>query len=560
MQLSYVETPPDWEEHERPKMPGSPARLHHSMLRRCAYVLVGIFVGLVGGLGNGLVTANLTAIQGQLGLTQVEAAWLPAAYVMVNVTANLLVFKSRQQLGMRVFAEWGLGIYAVLALAHVFVEGFTMSLVVRGVSGFAAATTTSLAVMYVMQGFPVTRIPSALIVAMNMSPLALPLAWVLSPTLVSINPWPHLYAFEAGLALIAFASVVVLKLPTGMQIRVFESLDLLTFALVAPAVALLCAVLAQGVNGWWLNTPWLAYALVAAIVLVTLAGILEYNRTRPLIQLRWLANRWTLMFMLGALLMRFLISEQNYGAVGLLRAMGMNPEQLQPLYGVILSGMVVGIIVGACTFTEKTIFPQIILSVALICIGGYLDLHSTSQSRLHDFFFSQFLVSCAAALFMGPLMMLGFRQAMMQGIDHMLTFIVVFSMTQSVGGLVGTALLGSIQQQRAQLYTQAIARALPTTDVQLNQRLAQTQSSYSRYLTDPMLRQAQSRAQLQQVVQREASVMAFNDVFRAIGAMSLSFLAWAFYNWLRLRFLAWRARRANRNPSPSSPPASPAPR
>ena len=53
-----------------------------------------------------------------------------------------------------------------------------------------------------------------------------------------------------------------------------------------------------------------------------------------------------------------------------------------------------------------------------------------------------------------------------------------------------------------------------------------------------------------------------NDVFRAIGAMALSFLAWAFYNWLRLRFLAWRARRASANtsPSPSSPPASPAAR
>ena len=100
------------------------------------------------------------------------------------------------------------------------------------------------------------------------------------------------------------------------------------------------------------------------------------------------------------------------------------------------------------------------------------------------------------------------------------------------------------------------------TDAQLNQRLAQTQSSYNRYLTDPMLRQAQSSAQLVQVVKREAAVMAFNDVFRAIGAMALSFLAWAFYNWLRLRFLAWRARRASANtsPSPSSPPASPAAR
>ena len=131
MQYRYVEQPPDWEEHERPAMPGSPARLQHSLARRLAYVAVGLFVGIVGGLGNGLVTANLTAIQGQLGLTQVEAAWLPAAYVMVNVTANLLVFKSRQQLGLRVFAEWGLGIYAALALAHVFVEGYTMSLVVR---------------------------------------------------------------------------------------------------------------------------------------------------------------------------------------------------------------------------------------------------------------------------------------------------------------------------------------------------------------------------------------------------------------------------------------------
>ncbi|MNS60569.1 Major Facilitator Superfamily protein [compost metagenome] len=528
-------------------MPGSPARLRHTLARRLAYVAVGLFVGLVGGLGNGLVTANLTAIQGQLGLTQVEAAWLPAAYVMVNVTANLLVFKSRQQLGLRVFAEWGLGIYAVLALAHVFVEGYTMSLVVRGVSGFAGATTTSLAVLYVMQGLPVARIPAALILAMNMSSVAVPLAWVLSPALATINPWPHLYAFEAGLALLAFAAVVLLKLPKGMQIHVFEPLDLLTFALVAPAVALLCAVLAQGVNAWWLNAPWLAYALIASIVLFTLAGILEYSRRTPLIQLRWLLHPSTLMFMAGALLMRFMISEQNYGVVGLLRAMGLTPDQLQPLYGVILAGMLVGVVAGALTFSADTILPQILVSILLICIGGYLDLHSTSQSRPHDFFFSQFLVSCAAALFMGPLMMIGFKHAMSQGADHMITFIVLFSVTQSVGGLMGSALLGTIQQARAQVYTQAIAREMPATDAQVNQRLAQTQASYSKLITDPVLRNAQSRAQLAQTVKREAAVLAFNDVFRVIGTMALSFLGWALYRALRLRFLAWLGgRRAAR--------------
>ena len=543
----YVETPPDWEDHEKPALPGSPARLVHAMPRRIAYILVGVLVGMVGGLGNGLVTANLTAIQGQLGLTPVEAAWLPAAYVMVNVTANLLVFKCRQQLGLRVFAEWGLGIYALLALMHVFVEGYTMSLLVRGVSGFAGAATSSLAVLYVMQGMPSSKIPAAFIVGMNLSSLAVPLAWVLSPSLATVNPWPALYAFEAGLALCAFAAVVVLKLPKGIQIHVFEWLDFVTFLLVAPAVALLCAVLAQGVNGWWANTPWLAYALIASIVLFALAALLEYSRRTPLIQLRWLLHPSTLAFMAGALLMRFMISEQNYGVVGLLRAMGMNPEQLQPLYGVIFVGMLLGVVVGAATFGPAMILPQILTSVFLICVGGYLDLHSTSLSRPHDFFFSQFLIAFSAALFMGPLMMIGIKQALGKGMDHMVTFVVLFSVTQSLGGLAGAALLGTIQQQRAQLYVQSIAREMPATDPQVNQRLNQLQQANSRLITDPSQRAAQSRAQLTQIVKREAAVLAFNDVFRVIGAMALGFLGWALYRvlWLRLRAV-YAARKAAR--------------
>ncbi len=550
MQYRYLERPPEWADDEKPTMPGSPARLQHSMPRRLAYVLVGLFVGLVGGLGNGLVTANLTAIQGQLGLTPVEAAWLPAAYVMVNVTANLLVFKCRQQLGLRVFAEWGLGIYAVLALAHVFVEGFAMSLLVRGVAGFAAATTSSLAVLYVMQGFPAAKIPSALILGLNMSSIAVPLAWVLSPQLVAVNPWPSLYAFEAGLALLAFAAVVLLKLPTGLQIHVFEPLDFLTFLLVAPAVALLCAVLAQGVNAWWFNQAWLAYALIAAIVLFTLAALLEYIRRTPLIQLRWLLHPSTLAFMAGGVMMRFMVSEQNYGVVGLLRALGMNPEQLQPLYGVIFAGMLLGVVAGAATFSVKTVLPQILVSILLICIGGWLDLHSTSQSRPHDFFYSQFLVSCAAALFMGPLMLIGFKQVLTLGVDHMVTFIVLFSVTQSLGGLMGVALLGTLQQQRAQVYVQSIAREMPATDAQVNLRLAQTQAAYNKVITDPVLRRAQSQAALTQIVRREAAVLAFNDVFRVISMLALSFLGWALYLAVRARVRAWLASRTAGSAAP----------
>ena len=58
---------------------------------------------------------------------------------MVNVSTNLLLIKVRQQYGLRHFAELGLAVYALLSIAHVFVEGLGMAMFVRAASGFAAA-------------------------------------------------------------------------------------------------------------------------------------------------------------------------------------------------------------------------------------------------------------------------------------------------------------------------------------------------------------------------------------------------------------------------------------
>ena len=50
-----------------------------------------------------------------------------------------------------------------------------------------------------------------------------------------------LYFFELGLALISLACVIALKLPPGDRRKVFEKKDFITFFLLAPGMALLCA-------------------------------------------------------------------------------------------------------------------------------------------------------------------------------------------------------------------------------------------------------------------------------------------------------------------------------
>lgn len=540
--------PPAWEPHEKPFMPGSPAALSHAWPTRVAYALVAVLVGLTGGLGSALITANLPTIQGQLGLTPAEGAWLPAAYVMVNVTANLLVFKFRQQFGMRLFAELALGLYATLALLHLAVDGYSMALLVRAASGFVGAATSTLAVLYMLQALPRARVGSAFVIGLGLSQLATPLAWVLSPALLDQADWRVLYAFEAGLALCAFAAVVSLKLPVGMRIHVLEKADFLTFALVAPGVALLGAVLAQGLNGWWTDTAWLAWALVGAIVLLTLAAMHEYRRERPLLQVRWLLNASTLAFVFGALMMRFMLAEQSYGAVGLLRMLGMGPDQLQPLFGVMLLGMLSGMALSAITFGPKAVPLQLLASVVLIAIAGFMDHQSTSLSRPQDFYASQFLLSFAAAMFLGPLMLSGVMQALQHGADHMVSFIVLFSVTQALGGLAGPALLGTLQAQRTAVHAQAIAAHVQPTQAAVAQRLVQQQRVYGAVLADPVQRAAQGTALLGQTVRREAAVRAFNDVFTLIGAMAMAYLGWMLWRATRMR----RAARAQA----AGPPAT----
>jgi len=546
---------PNWEEHEKPSLPGSPAMPYHTPAVRAAYACVALLVGITGGLGNALVTANLPTIQGQLGLTPSEGAWLPAAFVMVNITANMLVFKFRQQYGMRLFTEIGLGLYAAVTVLHLFVGGFAMAVAVRAASGFAGAAATTLSMLYMLQAAPRAYTGKMVVLGVGIPQLATPLAWLLSPTLLVFGQWHNLYLFEAGLALCSLAAVVILKLPPGMHIKVFEKRDFLTFALMAPGAAMLVAVLAQGYSHWWLDEPWLAYLLMGALVLVLGALYLEHHRENPLLQTRWLVTPTILRFIVGAFLIRFLTSEQTYGAVGLLRTLGMGPDQMQPLFGVILIGSIAGVLASALTFSPKTLIPQLLAAIVLFGVAAMLDYGRTSMDRPQDFYLSQFLVALGSGMFLGPLVLLGITQALKFGPNYVVTFTVVLSMTQTLGAMTGSAMLSTYQLHREQVYSSELVADVDPTDPQVARRLQLQQGIYSPLVLDPVQRAAQSAALLSQIARREANVRAFNDVFALSGILALLFLFWSLFVAVRA---AIRDRRAAAAAAPA-PPATPAP-
>lgn len=517
---------PAWEDHEKPALPGTASYPWHPPYRRLAYALVAVLVALTGGLGNALVAANLPQIQGQLGLSPAEGAWLTAAWMMTNASANLLLFKARQQFGLRAFTEVGLGLYALLALLHLAVGSLATTVLVRLASGFAGAACTALGTIYMLQALPRQYVGRTLAIGAGLAQLALPLAWILSPALMTQGNWHQLYEFEAGLALCAFAAVMVLKLPPGIQQRVFASGDLLTFALLAPALALLVVVLTQGQVRWWLDTPWLGVLLALSLLLFLAAAAFEHHRPRPLLQVRWLLTPTMLRFLTGAFLLRFLTSEQTFGVVALMRTLDMGPEQMAPLFAVILLGVAVGIAASALTFGPKALVPQLLVAIVLFGTAALLDQHRSNADRPMDFALSQFLAAAGSGLYMGPLMLMGFRLTLARGLDHVVSFIVLFSLTQTFGSLAGSAVLGTWQQHREHVHSRQLVDQLDRADPLLAGRLAAYGQTLAPRLPDAGQRRLQASAQLSRSVRREAQVRAFNDVFALSGWLAVGFLGW----------------------------------
>jgi len=520
-------TPRAWQPHERPSLPGSPSTPWHPTYKRWLFAMVGVLVAITGGLGNSLVIANLQYLQGALGATTAEMAWLPAAYVMTNVCMNLLLVKFRQQFGLRAFTEVFLVLYALVTFGHLFVNDLNSAIAVRAAHGMVGAALSSLGLYYMIQAFPAKWRLKALVLGLGTAQLALPLARLFSEDLLQIAEWRGLYLFELGLALICLGCVFLLKLPPGDRFKTFEKLDFLTFAILSSGVALLCAMLSLGRIDWWLEAPWIGIASACSLVLIMAGLAIEHNRANPLLMTRWLGSGVMIRLALAVILIRMVLSEQSTGAVGFMQMLNMSYEQMHTLYVVMLAGAISGLAISALTINPAHLLMPLVISLALMATGSVMDSFSSNLTRPQNLYVSQFLLGFGGTFFLGPTMVLGTKNVLTNP-RNLVSFSVMFGICQNLGGLIGAALLGTFQVVREKFHSSMIVEHLTLLDPRVAARVQSGGSAYGGLVADPELRNLMGIRSLATAATREANVMAYNDVFMLIAIIAILTMLWIF--------------------------------
>ena len=510
--------------HEQPFMVGSPATPDHPTRRKVFYLLIGIFIGITASFQNGLLVANLTQIQGEMGLTPIEGGWISVAYNMTNACITVLLYKIRQQFGMALFSK--ITLFSLLAATSlqwlvsshlldtsaIIIEPYYLEIIARGLSGMVASAMTVLAIFYCLQGMPTAKRISGLILGFGLVQFGIPLSRIISPYLAVDGQLETLFLFELGLTLICFALINILELPPGNTEKVFEKLDFLSFAFFASGLAALAVFLVQGRIQWW-TTPWLSYPLIIAVVTISIALWIETHRKNPMLQVRWMRSSNIIAFTITGAVMRILLSEQNVGAAGLLANLSYGNDQLITFYAVILAASVLALVISIFRTNAMDLRRPVIFAVALIAVGAWLDTDISLNSAPYMFYVSQFMIAFAAVYFMGPMVFEGMFRAIANGPAYIISFSVIFSISQTIGGLAGAAAIQAFTTIRTQMHYADMVSSFNLGDPALMAQVAGAGRMLSTQITDANQANVAAMGQVLQGIQRQATVAAYADLF-----------------------------------------------
>ena len=312
--------------------------------------------------------------------------------------------------------------------------------------------------------------------------------------------------------LICFALINILELPPGNTEKVFEKLDFLSFAFFASGLAALAVFLVQGRIQWW-TTPWLSYPLIIAVVTISIALWIETHRKNPMLQVRWMRSRNIIAFTITGAVMRILLSEQNVGAAGLLANLGYGNDQLITFYAVILAASVLALVISIFRTNAMDLRRPVIFAVTLIAVGAWLDTDISLNSAPYMFYVSQFMIAFAAVYFMGPMVFEGMFRAIANGPAYIIRFSVIFSISQTIGGLAGAAAIQAFTTIRTQIHYADMVGSLNLGDPALMAQVAGAGRILSTQITDANQANVAAMGQVLQGIQRQATVAAYADLF-----------------------------------------------
>ncbi len=472
-------------------------------------MLVGLFMAV---LDIQIVASSLGEISAGLSATIEETAWIQGAYLTAEVIIIPLTGWLARALSTRVLFTISIGLFTATSLLCALAWNIESMIVFRVLQGLSGGALIPLGFTIIYLIFPPGRRAAMIVILALVANVAPTIGPTFGGWLTQLFSWQWLFYINlipgALVAIVGWLTIDVDR----PNLSLLKQIDVLGVILVALFLGPLVYVLEEGPREDWFNSS--TIALVGIISLVS--GILlvwrELSAAHPVVDIRAFGDR---NFLIGCL-MSFAFGIAIYGSIYLL------PVILSTVRG--YNSLQIGIamiVIGAFQFIsgplagqlEKRMEPRlmIVLGFALYAAAFWLYSDMTADVGFAQLFLPQMLHGIAIVITFLPMTAIALGTLPIQGIQNASG---LYNLMRNLGGAIGLAAINTIIGGRYDLHRDRLAESITAARIPVSEIMAAAGEGFDEGGGEALT----SLRMLRQIVEREARVMTYNDVWLVMAA------------------------------------------
>jgi len=471
-----------------------------------------------------IVNASLADIQGAIGAGIDDGGWISTAYLIAEIVVIPLSGWLAQVFSIRIYLLTNASLFMVFSAACALSQNLPQMIVLRAVQGFSGGVLIPMAFTLIITLLPKAKQP----IGLAMFAISATFAPAIGPTIGGYltENWGWEYIF--------YVNLVPGALMIGMLWYSLEAepmkLSLLRegdwFGIVTMAIGLsaLQTVLEEGNKDDWFGSPFIVRLSIVAAVALSAFLWIELTAKKPLLNLRLLGRR---NFGFG-ILANFLLGVALYGSVFILpvylsRIQGYNAEQI----GMVLAwtGFPQLLLIPLVPRLMQRFDARIIIGIGFALFAGsnFMNIHMTNDYATDQLFWPNVIRALGQALVFAPLSAVATAGIEAENAGSASG---LFNMMRNLGGAVGIALLQTLLTKREQYHSNVLMQSVSMLEQATQARVEKlTQYFISHGVIDRIDAARRAYVAIGKIVQKQAFILAFSDLFLLLGAALIVALA-----------------------------------
>ncbi|BBO13377.1 MULTISPECIES: MDR family MFS transporter [Bradyrhizobium] len=471
-----------------------------------------------------IVNASLADIQGAIGAGTDDGGWISTSYLIAEIVVIPLSGWLAQVFSIRVYLLTNAVLFLLFSAACALAQNLPQMIVLRSVQGFTGGVLIPMAFTLIITLLPKAKQP----IGLALFAISATFAPAIGPTIGGYltENWGWEYIFYVNLVPgAAMIAMLWFSLePAPMNVSLLREGDWPGIVTMSIGLSALQTVLEEGNKDDWLGSPFIVKMSVIATVALSAFLWIELTASKPLLNLRLLARR---NFGFG-ILANFLLGIALYGSVFILpvylsRIQGYNAEQI----GMVLAwtGLPQLLFIPLVPQLMRRFDARIIIGAgfALFAVSNFMNIHMTNDYATDQLFWPNVVRAVGQAFVFAPLSAVATAGIEAENAGSASG---LFNMIRNLGGAVGIALLQTLLTKREQYHSNVLMQSVSMLEQATQARVEKlTQYFISHGVIDRSDAAHRAYVAIGKIVQKQAFILAFSDMFFLLGAALVVALA-----------------------------------